>query len=172
MKPGLVHVYTGDGKGKTTAALGLALRAAGWGRKVHIIFFMKRRLYGEHQSLQQLPNVTFGLYGMRRHVDPGRVSRAQRRWAQAALAAARQAVTSGEYDLVVLDEANLAAAWGLVQVDDLVQLIESKAPEVEMVLTGRSADPKLIARADYVTRMDCLKHPYEHGTVARKGVEF
>ncbi len=89
MKPGLVHIYTGDGKGKTTAALGLALRAAGWGHKVHIIFFMKRRPYGEHQSLPQLPNVSFGLYGMRRHVDPGHVTRGQRRGAQAALAAAR-----------------------------------------------------------------------------------
>lgn len=133
---------------------------------------MKRRPYGEHRSLKQLANVSFGLYGMRRHVDPGRVTQGQRHWAQAALFAARQAVTSGEYDMVILDEANLAAAWGLVPVDDLLQLIESKPAKVELVLTGRNADPRLLERADYVTRMEHWKHPYDRGIKARRGIEF
>ncbi len=172
MKPGLVHVYTGDGKGKSTAALGLALRAAGWGQKVYIVFFMKRRRYGEHQSLRQVANISFGLYGLFRHVDPDHVTPGQRRRAQAALAAAQQAVGSGDYSMVILDEVNLAAAWGLVKVDDLLQLIESKPATVELVLTGRNADPRLIERADYVTWMQSCKHPYDRGIEARRGIEF
>ena len=171
MKPGLVHIYTGDGKGKTTAALGLAVRAAGWGCKVHIVFFMKRLRYGEQESLKQLTNVSFGLYGMRRHVNPGHVTRGQRRRAQEALAAAQQAITSGGYDLVILDETNLAAAWGLITVDDLLRLIENKPADVELVLTGRDADQRLIERADYVTRMESCKHPYDRGIQARRGIE-
>lgn len=170
---GQVQVLTGDGKGKTSAALGAVLRAHGAGRKVYIAFFMKGDYpYGEYKALGGLPNVTRVSFGQREFIDPANIKPQEIEQAQRALTAAREAVVSGEYDLVVLDEVNLAAAWKLVKLDDVVNLIKEKPEHVELILTGRHADNKLIELADQATEMIKIKHPYDTGIMARKGIDY
>ena len=170
---GLVQVFSGNGKGKTSAAMGTVLRAVGQGLRVFIIFFMKGKYpYGEQKALSHLPNVTMARFGLLSFVDPKNVKEEEKKEARKALAAAREAMLSGEYDLVVLDEVNIAAAWGLVGVTEVVQLIHDKPEAVELILTGRYADPELNKLADLVTEMLDIKHPYEKGVLARPGFEY
>lgn len=170
---GLVQILTGNGRGKTTAALGTVLRAVGQGFRVHITHFMKGTYpYGEHKALAYLPNVTVARFGKLDFVDPNNVQDDEREEARKALIASREAMLSGDYDMVVLDEVNIASGWGLVPVDDVVKLIEGKPENVELVLTGRYADERLINIADLVTEMVEVKHPYKQGIKARKGVEY
>ncbi|MBM4444153.1 MAG: cob(I)yrinic acid a,c-diamide adenosyltransferase [Chloroflexi bacterium] len=170
---GLVQIFTGDGKGKTSAALGAAMRAAGHGLRVHITFFMKGDYpYGEHDSLALLPGVTAARFGQREFVDPRNVRPEEREQAGQALEDARRAAFSGEYDLVILDEVNVAAAWKLIDVDDVVRLIRGRPEKVELILTGRYADQKLVEAADLVTEMREIKHPYGKGVPSRKGFEY
>lgn len=170
---GLVQVYTGSGKGKTTAALGLTLRSTGHGAKVHIIFFMKGGFpYGELKTLEDLSNVSFQLFGHEHFVDPRDVKEEERDQARQALQAARAALGSGKYDIVILDEINVASAWKLIDVGDVVKLIDGKPSNVELVLTGRYADERIIEKADLVTRMEEVKHPYQQKIAARKGIEY
>jgi len=171
-RKGLVQVYTGDGKGKTTAALGTVLRALGHGLRVYIVYFMKGDYpYGERQVLSGLPNVKFASFGSREFVDPANIKPEEIEQAREALAAAREAVLSGNYDLVVLDEVNIAVAWKLVELDEVVRLIGDKPSNVELILTGRYADTKIVQQADLVTEMLNIKHPYDKGIKARKGIE-
>src|SRR4030043_1868705 len=124
---GLVQIFTGDGKGKTSAALGAAMRAAGHGLRVHITFFMKGDYpYGEHKSLALLPNISTARFGQLEFVDPENVKPEESEQARQALDDARRAVFSGEYDLVIMDEINVAAAWKLMDVDEVIQLIRGK----------------------------------------------
>ncbi len=170
---GLVQVFTGDGKGKTTAALGAAIRALGHGLRVCIVFFMKGDYpYGECNILSQLPNVNIVRFGSRGFIDPANIKPEEKEQARQALAAAREAVFSGSYDLVVLDEVNLAVAWNLVGLDEVIKLITDKPPNVELILTGRKADTRLIQLADVVTEMLKIKHPYDEGVKARRGIEY
>ncbi|MEE9521037.1 MAG: cob(I)yrinic acid a,c-diamide adenosyltransferase [Dehalococcoidales bacterium] len=170
---GLVQVVTGDGKGKTTAALGTAIRAMGHGLKVYFICFMKGDYpYGEWNILSQLPNFDVVRCGSREFIDPENIKPEDREQARKALALARETVLSGKYDLVVLDEVNLAVAWKLVALDDVIKLINDKPPNVELILTGRRADDKLIQLADLVTECRNIKHPYEKGIKARRGIEY
>ena len=170
---GLVEIFTGSGKGKTSAALGVILRALGHGLRVHIIFFMKGNFpYGERNMLPQLPNVSFQSFGHEHFVDPQNVKVEEREQASEALQAARAAIDSGKFDLVVLDEVNVAVAWKLIEVEDLLKLIDEKPQNVELILTGRHADQRLIERADLVTEMVEVKHPYQKGIKARKGIEY
>ncbi len=170
---GLVQVLTGDGKGKTSAALGAVLRAVGHGLRVYLVFFMKGSYpYGEFSSLRNLPNVGWASFGFNCLTNPAKVRSEEVEQAELALSAAREAVLSGRYDLVVLDEVNVAAAWKLISMEDLVKLIRDKPPQVELVLTGRYADPRVIELADLVTEMVKIKHPYDKGTLARKGIEY
>jgi len=170
---GLVEVFTGSGKGKTSAALGVALRAVGHGLRVHIVFFMKGNYpYGERNMLPQLPNVSFQSYGHEHFVDPQNVKAEEKEQAREALQAARAAISSGKFDLVVLDEVNVAVAWKLIEVEELLELIEKKPQSVELILTGRYADQRVIERADLVTEMVEVKHPYQKGVKARKGIEY
>jgi cob(I)alamin adenosyltransferase len=170
---GLIHVYTGNGKGKTTAALGLAVRAIGHGSKVHIVIFMKGPFpYGEREILSNLPNLSFEVFGYDRLTDPNNVKEEEKEQARFALQASRSAIQSNKYDLVILDEINIASAWNLIPVEDVLALIADKPQAVEIVLTGRYADKKLIEAADLVTNMDEVKHPYHQGLKARKGIEF
>jgi len=170
---GLVEIFTGSGKGKTSTALGMVLRALGHGLRVHIIFFMKGNYpYGERNMLPQLANVSFQSFGHEQFVDPQNVKSEEREQAGEALQAARAAIASGKFDLVVLDEVNVAVAWKLIEVEDLLKLIEEKPQNVELILTGRYADQRLIERADLVTEMVEVKHPYQKGIKARKGIEY
>jgi cob(I)alamin adenosyltransferase len=170
---GLVQVFTGNGKGKTTAALGAVLRAAGHGLKIYIVFFMKGDYArGEFKALAAFPNVKVSRSGFRRFVDPAHITPEEKEQAKQAFSAARRAVTSGDYDLVVLDELNVAAGYGLVHLEDVVRLIREKPPQVELIITGRHADERLIEMADLVTEMVKIKHPYDRGIKARKGIEY
>jgi len=170
---GLVEVYTGNGRGKTSAAMGIALRAHGQGLRVCVIQFMKGSCpYGEQRVLASLPNVTLHRFGRQEFCDPREVKPEEREEAEKALAAASEAVFSGDYDLVVLDEVNVAASWGLVAVDQVVDLVKSKPGEVTLILTGRYADPTVIELADLVTEMVEVKHPYRQGRKARRGFEY
>jgi len=170
---GLVQIFTGNGKGKTTAALGTVIRAAGHGLKVFVIFFIKGDYAsGEYSTLSRLPDVKVASFGLRRFIDPKNVDPEEKAQAKAALAAAREAITGGTYDLVVLDEINVALDFKLIDPDDVMQLIKDKPPHVELILTGRNADSRLIEAADLVTEMVKIKHPFDKGIKARKGIEF
>jgi len=169
----LVQVFTGHGKGKTSTALGAVLRAVGHGLRTFIVFFMKGDYpYGEYRSLSQLPNVGVASFGFRRLTDRENIKPEEIEQARQALATARQAVMSGNYDLVVLDEVNIAIAWKLIELEELVKLINDKPPGVELILTGRHADDRIIELADLVTEMVKIKHPYDKGIRARKGIEY
>lgn len=169
---GMVQVYTGNGKGKTTAALGLAVRAAGHGLRVYIGQFMKGVAYGELAALRRLPNITIEQFGRPEWVDPTSVTEEDREMAERALRFGREALHSGKYDVVILDEINVAAGWGLLPVDQVVELIESRPANVELVLTGRSAPAKFLELADLVTEMCEVKHPFQRGITSRLGIEF
>lgn len=170
---GLVQVFTGNGKGKTSAALGAVLRAVGHGLKVYIVFFMKGKYpYGEFSTLPKLPNVDVASFGLRCLINPADINPEEIEQAKLALSAARKAMLSGNYDMVVLDEVNVAVYFKLIKLDEVVRLIGDKPQNVELVLTGRYADAKLIELADLVTEMVKLKHPYDKGVKARKGIEY
>jgi cob(I)alamin adenosyltransferase len=170
---GLVQVFTGEGKGKTTAALGAVIRALGHGLRVYIVYFMKGDYpYGERNILSKLPNVTIASFGSLEFVDPVNVKPEEKEQARQALAATREAMLSGNYDLIVLDEINLAVVWKLVELDEVVRLITDKPQNVELILTGRQADTKLVQLADLVTEMLKIKHPYDKGIMGRKGIEY
>lgn len=170
---GLVQVFTGDGKGKTSAALGSVLRALGHGLRAYVAFFMKGdSTSGERRILSELPNVDFVTSGGRGFIDPSNIEPEHIEQAKHTLAAARQAMLSGDYDLVVLDEVNVATAWNLIELDEVIGFINEKPQNVELILTGRHADTELIKLADLVTEMLKIKHPYDKGVKARKGIEY
>lgn len=169
----LVEVFTGDGKGKTSAALGIALRAAGHGLRVHIVFFMKGEFpYGEQKVLSQLPGITFTRFGFESFVDPANIKPEEKEEARKALEAARKAMLSLKYDVVMLDEVNVAASWKLIDVAEVLKLISDRPEKVELILTGRYADPDIVKAADLVTEMIKIKHPYDNGVLSRKGIDY
>ncbi|MBI0584254.1 MAG: cob(I)yrinic acid a,c-diamide adenosyltransferase [Methanomassiliicoccus sp.] len=171
-KLGLVHVYTGNGKGKTTAALGLALRAMGNGLKVAMVQFMKApQFYGEYEISKSLPNLTLLPMGRDCLVHEDKVTQADIDAAQAALAKSKELLHSGRYDMVIMDEVNVSIRFDLVRTEDLVRLVKERPPRVELVITGRYAPPEIIDLADLVTEMKCIKHPYTKGVQARAGIE-
>jgi cob(I)alamin adenosyltransferase len=168
----MVHVYTGDGKGKTTAALGLGLRASGHGFRVCMIQFMKGDLvYGEQKAVKRLPNFTIRQFGRKEFVDRDHPARVDREWARKGLAFARKALAEGSYDLVILDEINVALDWKLVSLEEVLALIRSRAPGTELVLTGRYAHPQIMEMADYVTEMREISHPFNRGYLSTRGVD-
>jgi len=170
---GLVEIFTGEGKGKTSAALGAIIRALGHGLRVYIVFFMKGDFpYGEQKILCQLPNCTVERFGFKEFVDPANVKPEEKEEATKALEAARKAMLSLKYDVVILDEVNVAIAWKLIAVNDVMELVHEKPEKVELILTGRYADPKLIELADLVTNMVKVKHPFDKGILSRKGIEY
>ena len=170
---GLVQIFTGNGKGKTSAALGTVIRALGHGLRAYIVHFMKSDYsHSERRILAELPNVTAVSFGKKGFTDPANIKPEEKEQARLALAAAREAVLSGNYDLVVLDEVNIAVAWQLVGLDDVVKLIKDKPHNVELILTGRQADARLVELADLVTEMVKVKHPYDKGIRARKGFDY
>jgi cob(I)alamin adenosyltransferase len=171
--PGLVQVYTGDGKGKTTAALGLALRAAGYGLHTYIGQFMKGQQYGELAGAQLLdPYLTIEQYGLPTFVHVHQATPEDVCMAHEGLERVRAAMHSGRYAVVVLDEVCVAVHFQLLTVDEVLALMDEKPAGVELVLTGRRAPAALLARADLVTEMHEVKHPYEKGVQARRGIEY
>ncbi|MFC2052005.1 cob(I)yrinic acid a,c-diamide adenosyltransferase [Chloroflexota bacterium] len=173
LRKGLVQIFTGDGKGKTSAALGVVLRALGHGLRVFIVAFMKGDYpYGEWSILAKLPGVKIARFGFRSFTDPANIKPEEIEQARQALAVGREAMLSAKYDLVVLDEVNVAVAWKLVELDEVVGLIRDKPLNVELILTGRYADTKLVKMADLVTECLKIKHPYDEGIAARAGIEY
>ena len=171
LKKGYVHVYTGTGKGKTTAAIGLAVRAAGCGMKIFIAQFMKGMKYSELKSLEKLKdNITLKQYGtgcfIRRKPSKKDIEAAWR-----GLEECRGIIASGVYDVVILDEITVAEYFGLIPVVDIIELIDKKSYHVELVLTGRKTNKRIIEKADLVTEMRKIKHYYSQGIQAREGIE-
>jgi cob(I)alamin adenosyltransferase len=171
---GLITVFTGDGKGKTTAAIGTAVRAAGYGLRVYIIFFMKGKMFsqGEVKALAQFPNIKIACFGHQGWVKKKPVNKEAREQAMQALNLAREIIAGNENDLVILDEINCAVDFGLIPVDDVVKMAAGKPEGVDLILTGRHADVKIIQMADVVTEMVNVKHAFERGTKAREGIDY
>ncbi|MFC1877132.1 cob(I)yrinic acid a,c-diamide adenosyltransferase [Thermodesulfobacteriota bacterium] len=168
---GYLQVYTGNGKGKTTAALGLSLRAAGAGLKVYIAQFLKQGDYSEIKALERFSDaIVLEQFGLGQFVK-GQPTQAEIDAARGGLEKARQYLSSGDYDMVILEEANVAVAIGLFSVKDLMDIIRQRPHHVELVITGRGAAPEVIEKADLVTEMKAVKHYYDKGVQARKGIE-
>jgi len=169
---GLVQVYTGDGKGKTTAALGLAVRAAGHGYRTYIGQFMKGQAYGELRGVDLLaPYVTLEQYGDPTFLRREDVSDRDRTMTRAGLRRAREVLAAGAHEIVVLDEILVALFFDLAALDEVLDLIATRPAGIELVLTGRRAPQAIIDVADLVTEMVEVKHPYRQGVPARKGIE-
>lgn len=188
-KKGLVHIYTGHGKGKTTAALGLALRAIGRGFKVYVIQFIKGKgKYGEHK-IEKFLSSHFKIIQTGRgcifkkppddckncvacHIDPKCPKEIDFKLAEKGLELSRKIINSKKYDLVILDEINIAIYYKLIKLKNVIKIIKEKPESVELVLTGRNAPKEIIEIADYVSEIKEVKHPYKKGIKARKGIEF
>jgi cob(I)alamin adenosyltransferase len=173
LKKGYIQVYTGDGKGKTTAALGQALRSAGSGLKTFIVQFMKDFPYGERESIQHLGKwIRLEQYGSDTFVlnkqPPGDQDFEA---ARKALQRAREVMLDGNYDIVIMDEVCVAIHFGLLKTGDVLSLFKEKPERVELILTGRYCPPELIERADLVTEMRSIMHYYKKGVLARRGIE-
>ncbi len=175
-KKSLIIVYTGNGKGKTTAALGMAVRACGYEWKVCILQFIKGSwTYGEEKGVEKLhPNVELkklgkGFYKIMNDKLP---DEEHRKAVADALAISKECTASGTYDLVILDEINVAVSVGLLNVDDVITLLNQKHPKTHVVLTGRDAHSKIVEMADLCTEMKEIKHPFQKGFLAQKGIDY
>jgi len=169
---GYVHIYTGDGKGKTTAAFGLAIRASGAGLKVYIGQFVKGNIYNEIMAVNKsLPNVTVKQYGAGCFIFSTPTEK-DKEAANQGLLEMKKIIAEGKYDLVILDEVNIALYFRFIDIEDLLEIILNKPVHIELVLTGRYAPSELIAHADLVTEMKEIKHYYQQGIEARKGIEY
>jgi len=169
---GLVHVYTGNGKGKTTAAFGLALRSVGAGMKVFIGQFVKGKQYNENMAVARyLKNVTVKQYGLGCFIV-NTPTEDDIRAAGKGLGEMRKIIQKGKHDLVIMDEVNIALFYKLIDVNQLIEIIKAKPDHVELVLTGRYAPQEIIDMADLVTEMKEVKHYYQQGIEARDGIEY
>ena len=169
---GYIQVYTGNGKGKTTAALGLTLRASGAGKKVLFTQFIKGDDYSEIKAIENyLPSVTVRQYGLGRFISgtplPEDIEAARK-----GLAELSETVSSGAYDVIVMDEANVALHHELIDLNEFLQMLRTKADRTEIVITGRYAKPEVVEIADLVTEMCEIKHYYRQGVMAREGIEY
>jgi len=168
---GYIQVYTGDGKGKTTAALGLAMRAFGAGLNVYIAQFVKGMKYSEQETFKVLSDqLTVKQYGRGCFIK-GNPTDEDIKAAREGLKEVRDIMLSGKYQVLILDEANIATFYNLFSADDLLDLIKQKPDDVELIITGRRADPRIIEIADLVTEMKEIKHYYKEGIIARDGIE-
>lgn len=167
---GYIQVYTGNGKGKTTAALGLSLRAAASGKKVYIAQFVKGMHYSELDIIPAIQNITLRQYGRGCFIY-SKPTQDDREAASRGLTEVEAILQSGEYDVVVLDEVNIALYYGLFNFDELRKVLINRADHVEVIITGRYAPQELIDMADLVTEMNEIKHYYQKGVEARIGIE-
>jgi cob(I)alamin adenosyltransferase len=173
VRKGCIQVYTGNGKGKTTAALGLALRAAGAGLKVFIAQFIKKKRCSEHDIIRSRLSdlITVKQFG-KGLILKRSTTASDRKAAQKGLAEIQRVIASNEYDVLILDEVNVAVHYNLISLTDLINLMEKKPERVELVITGRYADAKVIDKADLATEMKEIRHYKEKGTKARRGIEY
>ena len=168
---GYVHVYTGDGKGKTTAAIGLAVRAAGAGLRVYIAQFVKSGETSEIRAIKRFADqISVEQFGTGRFIR-GRPSPADTQAAQRGLQRVGEVLQTDQFDIVILEEANVAVALGLISARSLLDLVTSRPEHIEVVITGRNASPEIVAAADLVTEMKAVKHYYHNGVRARVGIE-
>lgn len=168
---GYIQLYTGNGKGKTTAALGLAVRAAGAGKKIFVAQFVKGMHYSELEALKRFPEIEWKQYGL----DCFIINQPEQKdidAAQHGLEEATKAIFSRNFDIVILDEVCIAIFYKLFELQKLLDVLKSKPEPLEIVLTGRYAPPELIELADLVTEMKEIKHYYFKGIIARKGIEY
>ncbi|RKZ29419.1 cob(I)yrinic acid a,c-diamide adenosyltransferase [bacterium] len=169
----MLQIYTGDGKGKTTAALGLALRACGHGRKVIMIQFMKGDIeYGEVKIASKIPGFELHQFGLPTFVEKGNPAAEDLRLAKEGFDFACEIISKGEYDVVILDELNCAIDYGLIYLEDVLELLDRVPKEMEIIITGRNARPKLTERADLVSEIKEIKHPFQKGILAREGIDY
>lgn len=177
-KHGYIQIYTGNGKGKTTASLGLAMRALGRNWKVLLIMFTKGgNDYGELTSFQNLSpeiknNLTIVQAGLDRIIYDNNKNEDDKKVIQTGWNLAKKAILNNEYNLIILDEANIAIALGLIDIEDVVEVLKNKPDEMEIVLTGRDANPRVIELAHLVSEIKPLKHYWDTGISARKGIEY
>lgn len=170
---GRVHLLTGPGKGKTTGAFGLALRAAGHGLRVCIIQFMKTGMTtGESVAVRRIREIQVHQFGTGRFVDPKKITDGDRRSASDAFALMKSHLSERECDLLILDEINLAVSFKLIDPEEVLDALRSRRPGIEVVLTGRNAPQEFIDYADYVSYVDDRKHPFREGLKAREGIEW
>jgi cob(I)alamin adenosyltransferase len=168
---GYIHVYTGEGKGKTTAALGLAIRAIGAGHKVFLAQFIKGGKYSELNTLKRLDDlITVEQFGLGRFIN-GNPTESDINAARQGLKKMKTVLSSGDYKVVILDEANIAVYYNLFSPQELIELTKCKTEETELIITGRHASPAIIEEADLVTEMKAVKHYYTEGVKARVGIE-
>jgi cob(I)alamin adenosyltransferase len=169
----MIQIYTGKGKGKTTAALGLGMRAAGHGLKVIMIQFMKGKInYGELESAKKLPDFTIEQYGRPDFVNPEDPDKEDIRLAKNALARADEVIVGGEYDVVILDEINVAVNFGLVGIAEVIKLLKKSPEHLELILTGRYMPEEFSQFADMITECRELKHYFSKGVQARRGFDY
>ena len=174
-RQGLVHIYCGDGKGKTSAAVGLAVRAAGRGMKVLVVRFLKTENSGEVEVLRSIPGITVTpcdrTFGFVFRMNEEQKAEAARYYQKRFETAVEEAVT-GNYDLLILDEILASCNYGMVQEESVLDFLRTRPAGLEVVLTGRDPSEKLVEQADYVSEIRMIKHPYEKRVPARKGIEF
>ncbi len=169
---GYIQIYTGNGKGKTTAAIGLSVRAVGAGKKVFFAQFVKGRIYSEVKAIQSLlPSITMKQYGLEFFINKN-PTQADIDKAREGFSEVSEVIASGQYDMVVLDEANIAIYYHLFTVEELIGVLKKKPDETEIIITGRYAPLELIEFADLVTEMQEIKHYYSQSVEARVGIEF
>jgi len=169
---GYIQIYTGDGKGKTTAAFGLALRALGAGKKVYIAQFVKGQTYSEIEPIKQLsPNIEVYQYGLECFIKK-LPTQEDIDMAKIGLEKVAKVISEGKYELVILDEANIALYYNLFKIEELLHILKNKPKNLEIVITGRYAPKELLEVADLVTEMQEVKHYYRKGIEARKGIEY
>jgi cob(I)alamin adenosyltransferase len=169
---GTIQLYTGNGKGKTTAALGAALRAVGHGKRVAMIQFMKGRRYGELEAAKKLENFTIEQYGRDEFVDPKNPEPIDREHAERGWKRAEELVLGGNLDMLILDEINIAVSYGLIGLESVLLFMKSKPSALELIMTGRYAPAEMIELADTVTEMKEIRHHFTRGVSARKGIEY
>ncbi|OGP66612.1 MAG: cob(I)yrinic acid a,c-diamide adenosyltransferase [Deltaproteobacteria bacterium RBG_16_44_11] len=166
-------VITGNGKGKTTAAFGQALRAIGQGYRVFVLQFMKGKKYGEFIAAEKyLPRLTIHMSGLDSFVMRNNPAAIDIEWAQKGLDAARKAIKSGKYDMVILDEINVALDFKLIALPEVIELIKNMPASLDLILTGRYAPPEIIELADTVSEVKEIKHHYSSGIKDRAGIEY
>ncbi|MCD6418690.1 cob(I)yrinic acid a,c-diamide adenosyltransferase [bacterium] len=169
----VIHIYTGNGKGKTTAALGQAFRACGHNWRVIMIQFMKGDpSYGEIKSAEKLKNFEIYQFGTKNFVNKNNPSKEDIERAKEGLEFARKIIETGKYDMVILDEINVAVDFGLIALEDVLDLLKKVPEETVLILTGRYADEKIFEYADLVSKIEEIKHPYQKGISAIEGIEF